>query len=74
MFATDIEIATDIATQFKDAGVAAEVVSSKTPDRERAAILRKFKARRLTVLVNVDLFGEGFDLPAIEVVSMPGLR
>ena len=70
VFATDIEIATDIATQFKDAGVAAEVVSSKTPDRERAAILRKFKARQLTVLVNVDLFGEGFDLPAIEVVSM----
>ena len=69
VFATDIEIATDIATQFKDAGVAAEVVSSKTPDRERAAILRKFKARQLTVLVNVDLFGEGFDLPAISVVS-----
>lgn len=70
VFATDIEIATDIAARFKAAGVAAEVVSSKTPDRERAAILRRFKARELTVLVNVDLFGEGFDLPAIEVVSM----
>lgn len=35
-----------------------------------AAILRRFKARELTVLVNVDLFGEGFDLPATEVVSM----
>lgn len=70
VFATDIEIATDIAAQFRSAGVAAEVVSSKTPDRERTAILRRFKARELTVLVNVDLFGEGFDLPAIEVVSM----
>lgn len=70
VFATDIEIATDIAAQFRSAGVAAEVVSSKTSDRERAAILRRFKARELTVLVNVDLFGEGFDLPAIEVVSM----
>jgi len=70
VFATDIEIATDIAQQFKAAGVAAEAVSSKTPNSERAAILRRFKACELTVLVNVDLFGEGFDLPAIEVVSM----
>jgi hypothetical protein len=34
------------------------------------AILRRFKAREILQLVNVDLFGEGFDLPAIEVVSM----
>lgn len=70
VFATDIEIATDIAGRFKESGVDAEVVSSKTPSRERSAILRRFKRRELTVLVNVDLFGEGFDLPAIEVVSM----
>lgn len=70
VFATDIEIATDIADQFKAAGVAAEVVSSKNTNQERSTILRKFKAGQLTVLVNVDLFGEGFDLPAIEVVSM----
>lgn len=70
VFATDIETSTEVAQQFNAAGVPAEVVSSKTPDRERSAILRRFKARELQVLVNVDLFGEGFDLPAIEVVSM----
>lgn len=70
VFATDIEIATDIAKQFNASGVAAEVVSSKNSNRERSAVLRKFKSRQLTVLVNVDLFGEGFDLPAIEVVVM----
>ncbi len=69
-FATDVETATDIAARFNAAGVPAEVVSAKTPGSERADILRRFKRRELLQLVNVDLFGEGFDLPAIEVVSM----
>lgn len=69
-FVPDIAAATEVAKQFNDAGVPAEVVSSKTPDDDRSRILRKFRARELLQLVNVDLFGEGFDLPAIEVVSM----
>lgn len=69
-FAPDVETATDIAQQFNLAGVPAAVVSAKTPDAERKAILRKFRRRELLQVVNVDLFGEGFDLPAIEVVSM----
>jgi superfamily II DNA or RNA helicase len=69
-FATDVATATDIAAQFNASGVPAEVVSAKTPDAERIAVLRRFKNRELLQLVNVDLFGEGFDLPAIEVVSM----
>lgn len=68
-FAVDVEAATEIAGAFRAAGVPAEVVSAKTPDTLRAAILRRFKNREVLQLVNVDLFGEGFDLPAIEVVS-----
>lgn len=69
-FAVDVEEASRIAAEFRAAGVPAEVVSAKTPDALRAAILRRFKGREILQLVNVDLFGEGFDLPAIEVVSM----
>lgn len=68
-FAVDIEGATEIAAAYRAAGVSAEVVSSKTPGALRAQVLRRFRARELLQLVNVDLFGEGFDLPAIEVVS-----
>jgi DNA repair protein RadD len=68
-FAVDVEEAGKIAAAFNAAGVPAEVVSAKTPDSLRAAILRRFKNREILQLVNVDLFGEGFDLPAIEVVS-----
>lgn len=68
-FAVDVEAATEIAVAFRTAGVPAEVVSAKTPDVLRQQILQRFKNREILQLVNVDLFGEGFDLPAIEVVS-----
>jgi DNA repair protein RadD len=69
-FAVDVEAATEIAAAYRAAGVPAEVVSAKTPDELRRSILARFKRREVLQLVNVDLFGEGFDLPAIEVVSM----
>jgi len=69
-FVPGVDIAVETAAQFNAAGVPAAVVSAKTSDADRVAILRKFKRRELLQLVNVDLFGEGFDLPAIEVVSM----
>ena len=69
-FTDSVETATIIAAQFIQADVPAAVVSSKTPDKEREAILRKFRNREYLQLINVDLFGEGFDLPSVEVVSM----
>lgn len=69
-FVPDIKTAEEVAGQFNAAGVPAMAVSSKTPDDERCRILRQFKRREILNLVNCDLFGEGFDLPAIEVVSM----
>ena len=68
-FASDVETAKEISDKFNEAGVPADVVHAKTPDRLRVEILRKFKNRELLQIVNVDIFGEGFDLPAIEVVS-----
>lgn len=69
-FAVDVEEASKIATEYRAAGVPAEVVSWNTPDQMRTNILRAFARRELLQLVNVDMFGEGYDLPALEVVSM----
>lgn len=69
-FATDVQSATDISAKFNECGVPSAIVSAKTPDAERIATVKRFRNRELHQLVNVDLFGEGFDLPAIEVVSM----
>lgn len=69
-FVVDVEQATETAKAFRDAGVPAECVSAKTPDAVRDAVFQKFIAGSVLQLVNVDLFGEGVDVPAVEVVSM----
>ena len=69
-FASDVETAGDIAAQYNAAGVPAAMINAKTPGAERSDLIAQFRARNLLQLVNVDLFGEGFDVPGIEVVSM----
>lgn len=68
-FATDVETAGEIADRYNAAGVPAAMVNAKTPDAERNRLIHAFRERRILQLVNVDLFGEGFDVPGIEVVS-----
>ena len=70
VFSTDIDTSSHIADQFTQAGISASVISSRNTITERNRIMHQFKNGQLDVLVNVDLFGEGFDLPAIEVVIM----
>jgi len=69
-FATDVESSNEIAALFNAAGIPAASVSAKTDVLTRAEYIRRFKTGQIWVLVNVDLFGEGFDVPACEVVIM----
>jgi superfamily II DNA or RNA helicase len=69
-FASNIETAEKIVAEFNTHNVPAVLVHADTPDAERFAIERRFKNRELLQLVNVDLFGEGYDLPQLEVISM----
>jgi DNA repair protein RadD len=69
-FATDVETAGEIAQRFNDCGIRVAAVSAETPGNVRDEYIRRFRAGQLWGLVNVDLFGEGFDVPAVEVVIM----
>lgn len=69
-FATDVETANKIAKQFNEAGIRAASVSAKTPTNVREQFIRQFKNGEIYVLVNVDLFDEGFDVPACDCVIM----
>lgn len=68
VFAVDIEHAKALTDEFNQKGVRAELITADHSEEERRAILKRYRDRETLVLVNVDLFGEGFDLPAIEVV------
>lgn len=69
-FCVNVEHAKEVAAAFNAAGVPSKVVSAKTPDGERQQALRDLKEGRVLNLVNVDLFGEGFDAPAVMGVIM----
>lgn len=69
-FATDVETSNEMAARFNDANVRAASVSAKTPAATRNEYIRRFRDGQLDVLVNVDLFSEGFDVPAVETVIM----
>ena len=69
-FTDSVETAVEVAAKFNAAGVSAAAISADTPNEERVAIMQRFKRRELMQIVNVDLLGEGVDVPAIEVVGM----
>lgn len=70
VFAVDVEEAVKIAKEFKAAGIAAEALHGDSDEDWRDNVLARFEAGEILVLVNVDLFGEGFDLPNIRTVIM----
>lgn len=69
-FTSDVETAEDMAAAFRARGVTAEAVDGKTDPDLRDAVMKRFKARQTMVLVNCELFGEGADIPGVEVVML----
>jgi DNA repair protein RadD len=69
-FCVDVESASDMAAAFRTAGVAAEVLSAKTNELARIKICRQHQAGLIRVICNVDLFGEGVDIPNLDCVIM----
>lgn len=61
-----------IAALFRHKGVAAAAVDCDTPPEERQALIARFKEKGggVDVLVNVELFTEGFDCPGIGFVML----
>ena len=51
-------------------GVNAVAVDSKTPAMERKRMVEEFRHGKIEVLVNVDVFSEGFDCPDVEFVQL----
>lgn len=65
-----IEASLQVKDEFLQQGIIAEHIDAKTPRVERDAVIRKFRNREIQVLTNVDLIGEGFDVPDCSTVIM----
>ena len=77
VYAINISHARSIVQYYQEQGVNVVAIDSKTPAEERKRLIERFK-KTLTndksstddtdiqVLVNVDIFSEGFDCPDVE--------
>ncbi|TKD50556.1 DEAD/DEAH box helicase [Sphingomonas baiyangensis] len=65
VFAASRDHSRHIAEAFAAEGVAAAHIDGSMSDSERARIVEAFRAGDLRVMSNVDLFGEGFDVPGL---------
>ena len=97
VYAINIEHAEHVAEYYREHGIEAVAISSKTPLAERKGLIERFKGASIEdddkpnyvslslteplaenidreqciqVLVNVDLFGEGFDCPDVEFIQL----
>lgn len=66
VFCVSIEHSRHVAKQFNSYGYVARHVDGLTPKTERDQAVQDFRDGKIQVITNCDLFGEGFDLPAIE--------
>lgn len=68
-FLVDVDQAKETAERFRAAGVRATWMSSReTDDRTRVRNLEALEAGELQIICNVDLLGEGVDVPRVEVI------
>lgn len=70
VFAAGVENSKHIVAQFNAAGIRAEHVDGTMDAQERDAVVERFRCGETLVLSNADLFGEGFDVPAIEAAIL----
>ena len=70
VYAINISHAQKITKLYQEHGVKAIAIDSKTPATERQQDIEAFKKGNIQVLVNVDIFSEGFDCPDVEFVQL----
>ena len=70
VYAISISHARQIASYYSAHGMSAVAIDSRTPALERKELVEDFRRGRIKVLVNVDIFSEGFDCPDVEFVQL----
>ena len=71
VYAINRKHAEHIAGYYSSKGVRCAVIDSKTPAKERERLVEAYRGgSAIDVLVNVDIFSEGFDCPEVEFIQL----
>ena len=69
-YCSSIKQSMEMQKAFQEAGIRAEHIDGDTPKELRKEIISKFRTGEVTILTNVDLIGEGFDVPDCSTVIL----
>ncbi len=70
IYAISKEHATNLAALYNAKGVTAVAIDCDTPKEERKSLIDDFKEGKIQVLVNVEIFTEGFDCPDVSFIQL----
>ena len=70
VYTYSIDSAIKIAAEFNSEGISAIEVDGTTSKEKRDLAVQKFREQEIKILVNVNLFTEGVDLPNVDCVIM----
>lgn len=70
VFCVSVEHSKHVVSQFLGAGISASHVDGDTDSFERDKAIHRFKNGDCKILSNVDLFGEGFNVPNMEAAIL----
>lgn len=70
VYAISVEHGKNLCNAYESVGVSAEFIDSKTPKKEREEIVDRFRRGETKIMVNCNIFSEGFDCPDIEFIQM----
>lgn len=70
VYTYSVDSAIKIANKFNSEGISAIEVDGTTSKEKRDLAVRKFREQEIKILVNVNLFTEGVDLPNVDCVIM----
>lgn len=67
-FCASVDHSKEMAKAFRSAGIRAEHFDGDTPTKKRKELVSGFRSGDIQILTNVDLVGEGFDMPDCDCV------
>ena len=70
VYAINREHARHIAAYYRQQGISCAMIDAQTPEKEREQTVERYRQQQIDVLVNVDIFGEGFDCPEVEFIQL----
>ena len=68
VFCVNVAHARKVARAFTEAGIPTEIVTGEVTDAERKRIIANYKAKKTLVLVNVEVYVKGANIPEIQCV------